>query len=457
MDKKHMKKERGQALIMVVVAMVGLIGLTALTVDGGMAFSNRRHAQNAADTAAFAAARAKIRNEPWKGAGLIIAGENGFVDSYADSASSDEKINVEIYGCEEDPADCGIYDGNPEYIQVVITSVVNTVFARIVGVEFITNRVNSVVQAKPAYVDPDMLGNAMVSLMCGCKGEHSWPKDPFTISGNSVSIVGGSGVFVNSDCSNAFTQNGGASMDSEYGVCVVGSANYANGSVSPPPEVSCGVPLPCPPPIIFPNLSCDLDGDDTIDPEEEGVITQISNKPKVYVATPGYYAGDFPNTSPSGKLILQRGIYCVEDDFRLNSTWEITTDVDSDGAHDETTEGVLIMTVNGGITLNGSSLLNLHAISDPSVDDEVRNLLFYIPPGNTSTLNMNGASGSNFTGSVWAPDAHCSLEGTNTSYDVNSQLLCFTISISGSATIDITYDENENHIIVVQPSVELTR
>lgn len=454
--KPKIKSESGQAIILIVFAIVGLIGLTALTVDGGMAYSNRRHAQNASDTAALAAARAKVRQEPWKGAALVIASENGFTDLFADDNSSDDSINVEVYGCEEAASTCGVYAGNPEYLQVRITSIVDTFFARVIGVQQVTNRVNSVVQAKPATNDPTLLGNAMVSLMCGCKNEHGWNKDPFTISGNSVSIVGGSGVFVNSDCANAFTQNGSASMDSEYGVCVVGTSNYAPGSVDPPPTSSCGTQLSCPPPITFPNPTCDNDGSGTIEPSERGSITQISSSPRIYKATPGYFNGDFPSTSPSGKLILQKGIYCIDDDFILNNTWVITTDANDNGAHDTASEGVLIMVENGGIRLNGTSFLDLHAMNDPNLDEDIQNLLFYIPPGNTSPLDMNGSAGSTFTGSIWAPTSHCSLEGTNTSYDVNSQLMCFTISLSGSANIDITYNQNENHILTVPPSVELT-
>ncbi len=59
-----MKSEKGQALILIVFGMVALIGFTALAVDGGRVFSDRRNAQNAADTAALAAALADIHEDP---------------------------------------------------------------------------------------------------------------------------------------------------------------------------------------------------------------------------------------------------------------------------------------------------------------------------------------------------------------------------------------------------------
>src|SRR5689334_20899575 len=50
---------RGQALILIALAAVGLFAVTGLAIDGGARFSDRRHAQNAADTAALAAALTK--------------------------------------------------------------------------------------------------------------------------------------------------------------------------------------------------------------------------------------------------------------------------------------------------------------------------------------------------------------------------------------------------------------
>src|SRR5688500_3092759 len=54
--------EKGQALIIVTLAAVGIFSFAALAIDGSMVFSDKRHAQNAADTAALAAALAYSRN-----------------------------------------------------------------------------------------------------------------------------------------------------------------------------------------------------------------------------------------------------------------------------------------------------------------------------------------------------------------------------------------------------------
>ena len=50
------KDEDGQAMILVVILMIGLIAVVGLVTDGGMVFSQRRELQNVADAAALAGA-----------------------------------------------------------------------------------------------------------------------------------------------------------------------------------------------------------------------------------------------------------------------------------------------------------------------------------------------------------------------------------------------------------------
>ncbi len=57
------KHEKGQALVLVTLAMIGLVGITGLVVDGGIAYTENRDFQNAADAAAMAGALAKVRGK----------------------------------------------------------------------------------------------------------------------------------------------------------------------------------------------------------------------------------------------------------------------------------------------------------------------------------------------------------------------------------------------------------
>jgi Flp pilus assembly protein TadG len=49
------KSEVGQAMIFIVIGFIVILGFVGLAIDGGMVFSDRRHAQNAADASSLAA------------------------------------------------------------------------------------------------------------------------------------------------------------------------------------------------------------------------------------------------------------------------------------------------------------------------------------------------------------------------------------------------------------------
>jgi Flp pilus assembly protein TadG len=61
MKKRSVHTEHGQALIIMVFGMIALLAVAGLAIDGGTAFMERRHAQNAADAAALAGTRELAR------------------------------------------------------------------------------------------------------------------------------------------------------------------------------------------------------------------------------------------------------------------------------------------------------------------------------------------------------------------------------------------------------------
>ncbi|HXD10504.1 MAG TPA: pilus assembly protein TadG-related protein, partial [Anaerolineales bacterium] len=149
----HKNSEKGQALIVIALGAVVLFGFAALSIDGSMVFSDRRHAQNAADTAVLDAALAKTRGGDWNSEGLDRAASN----SYNNNGTTNF---VYLYN----PPIDGNYQGDTQYVQVKITSIVSTRFARIIGVSQITNRVAAVARSVPSSISPMFAGNAVVSL-----------------------------------------------------------------------------------------------------------------------------------------------------------------------------------------------------------------------------------------------------------------------------------------------------
>src|SRR5512139_2848387 len=87
MQTKSNLSERGQAIVLIVLAIIALLGFTALAVDGSLVYSDRRWAQNAADASALAGAGAAAEylennfvynlGSPWSGSGNTCSGVAG--------------------------------------------------------------------------------------------------------------------------------------------------------------------------------------------------------------------------------------------------------------------------------------------------------------------------------------------------------------------------------------------
>ena len=221
--------EKGQALILITLAAVGLFAFAALAIDGSAIFSDRRHAQNAADTAALEAALTKIRHGDWETEGLDRASSNG----YDNNGSTND---VFVYN---PPVD-GLYQGNTQYIQVKIRSDVEMTFAQVIGFEKATNYVEAVARASVPEATTWFSGHALVSVMEGCRSAGD-PHDPFVVGGNGTTIINNSGIFVNSTCDPAFEDNGNSNLvTTSKGVCVVGGVEAGVSGVTPPPTENCG-------------------------------------------------------------------------------------------------------------------------------------------------------------------------------------------------------------------------
>jgi len=405
-------KERGQALVIIALAAVALFAFAALAIDGSLVFSDRRHAQNAADTSAMAAALSKVRQGPWEADGLARAASNG----YDDNGTTNE---VYVYN----PPIDGAYTGNTQYIQVKITSHVNTFFARVIGISQVTNRVEAVTRAIPSAITPLFDGNAVVGLA---------PHDCKAVKyqGNANTNVYGSGIFVNSDCTDAaFFNNSSAAMLSVPCLNSVGGITYNPGAINVSNGcLSSGAAAKVYPPEDFynPDVVCPTGG------------SQTGN-----TLSPGTYSGQFP---PSGVEVLDSGVYCVNGDFRVNAGDTLTGN------------GVFIVMQSGDVTFNGGATIVLSAIPGPMDPDTnpYGGLLLYMPMSNSGTITINGNSGSAFTGTIYAPAADVSISGTGDG-GLHGQIIGYTVDLSGTSDTSIVYNNSENWNPLIPAQIQIAQ
>jgi len=455
--------ERGQALVVIALAAVVLFGFAGLAIDGSAKFSDRRHAQNAADTASLAAALTKVNeltkgtsdNSPTTGvqttcpppagvlpspvcsalllAGLDRASSNGYNNNLSTNT-------VEVYS----PPISGYYStvsNKDQYIQVIITSHVPTTFMRVLGI----NQTDNVVQAV-AFTNkggPLFGGAAFISVdpSPNCGGGNGSGGGSVDVSGNSTIILNGGGIFVNSDetcgysqtsCSVNMIINGGTILSAGSNIYMNQNGTQCNPSITPnssqrqymvPDEIYMpGEPSQCSQPAPAPtNLG--------------------SNN---WLIHPGYYT-DFPQASlvPNNKNIyLESGIYCINDDLSWSGASFKLLDGTRNGPGYSLHNGVTIYMKPGhdiSLTINSPIYLN------PSASGDYQGYVI-IQAGNMNdirTCKFTGGQYLTINGTVYAPYCNITINGdSNTTSNINAQFIGWDLKIDGNNVINVFYDPN---------------
>jgi uncharacterized membrane protein len=401
---------RGQALIIVALALAGLVGIVGLVVDGGNVFLDRRNAQNAADSAALAAAFHRIRGgQDIVSAAMQAAAQNGYDGNGTTNV-------VQVYS----PPESGSHAGDLDYIQVIITSHVTTYFSRVIGRSSITNVVTATARTKTAENTALLDGAALISLApdSNCNSQKA-----FWIHGSATLDLTGGGIFVNSrneTCALSQSGSGTIRVNNGFPIAVVGGA-----SIQKPPLITPGVavgtgPVGYPPPFFMPELNC----------EEEAAINEDGIS-----MSPGSWTEQFP---PEGVTQLEPGVYCLEAGLDIQSNIE--------------GQDVTFKVNAGDIHLDGSSQIVLDAPNS----GEQAGLLIYMPVENSSNVVLDGGPGSSIQGTILAPGAAILLKGMNFQGGFQSQIIGYTIEVDGSNTIRIIYNEAQNFKALTMPEVQLS-
>lgn len=416
--------ESGQILVLIVLLIVGLVGFAALAIDGGMLLSERRRAQNAADAGVMAAALAKIQAKDLFTTALQRVASNGFgtvpgVCSPPGTGTdclvgSGERWTVQV----SNPPRTGDFAGNSSYIQVGITSEVNTAFAHMV----FTGPLQTTVEAVSRVWPKERLaaGNALYAATeHDCKG--IW------FAGTGDTEITGGNIFSNSDNTEksgecySGVQGGAGNVTVENGeIIVVGSFNQGgSGSVDPAPIEGAApdnlrsVPQP----------DCAGLGDN------QGAVR--INAGEVVTLEPGIYES-ITFSTPDSEVMLKPGMYCILGDEGFSG---------NGGTVNGT--GVMIYLQRGPFDLGGNTVVDLSAEPDKLLDHsgvDWKGMLIYVDPENFSGVKITGTSGSTYSGTIFAPSSDCTIAGNGDSIALSSQVICYTVKITGTALVNITYD-----------------
>jgi hypothetical protein len=72
-------------------------------------------------------------------------------------------------------------------------------------------------------------------------------------------------------------------------------------------------------------------------------------------------------------------------------------------------------------------------------------------------LLIRGNSGQDITGTILAPSACLDLRGTSDGHAMNSQIIGYTVSSNGDATLRVNFTASDNHLELVEPSTTMLK
>ena len=419
--------EEGQVLAFLAIVLVVLLGFAALALDGGMLFSDRRDAQNAADSASLAGGSAaayymRTNNVNYNAficgtSGTIYTEAAAEIDAINQAAANDYVIDNDLsdkhgvsVNCEI--VDMGSYKDKHFDVTTKITRDTSTNFAQLIYDGPLRNEVEAVTRVYPPA--PLAFGKAIIALNeSACSGNSNG----VIFSGSSTTTVTGGGVW-----SNGCLTGNGTSFNvtvNDGGVGFAGSSTGTLTNISPAPEYI---------PSTLPDHSTIV-----AEPDCSGLPNRTVPNSGNATLEPGKYN---KIKWTGGILTMNPGLYCITDSQGMDiSGGELSGD------------GVTIFLENGGVTISGNvSPVDLRAPEEsPDPSPAVAGILFYLANGNSNMISITGNSTSFYLGTVYAPDGDLFFSGTSgTNPTFNTQLIGNNVEVSGGATIDINFNDDEN-------------
>jgi hypothetical protein len=432
---KH-NSQRGQALVIIAGALVALLGMVALAVDGSMIYADRRNLQNAADNAVMSAAaqaaialdersinfQSFICGTPYVTESMIIARDA----TIARAASSGYEVDADISDGNGVEISCHVDDNaglvdNYFDIHIKISTPTETAFTRFVTPDGVINMVEAVSRVRPRRSLAQ--GNAIASLGPECGGVD--------MNGDDTIVINGGGIFSNS----CIDFKGNTDITINVAVGGIGYmttyTEVGNVDINLEPEKATegleAVDIPTPDCMNQPNFGgLEVEGTQTING--------------------GRY--DFINLNGDDHLKLNPGLYCLYGNFQTNGNQTLEVNPEA-----PMNQGVTIYMASGDILLNGNSNVRIRApmVYQPPA---IKGLLIYMPPSNPGEITLTGADDSWFRGTVYAPTGAIEIGGT-VDITYSSEFVGNTVNINGSAMIIIHDDGMTNY--TRPPMIELNR
>ncbi len=485
-------REKGQILVVLVLALIGLLAFTALAIDVGMTFSDRRYDQNVADAAALSAAelvtQAMKAQYPGESGISIVNFHCGSADSWSGPDSWPTAPDFLQYGrpiswvhvtnaavgraytnnvvIDKDLSDGNgvslhcvdkVIPGDPigvKYIEVkvMVSSVTQTSFAHFVFGGSLRNTVTAIVKIKPK--EPLSLGNSILALNTNCQGNTGGMEFD---GGVIVNSFDGGKIFSN-QCmethAGAATVNVFSGSDYDTSDCAIntGAIGYLDDHILPINATTCPALTHYTKPIErmhSPTPDCSVykttQSGKNIDNGKTGGSARIS---------PGLW-DNITVTTSDFNLTLEPGLYCLTGGFKftggtlksLNSSLSPKTPCDPNATGGC---GVTLYILDGDVEIMGNGAMQLSApMSDSNaVNGALPFLLIGAPDDYYGQVDIEGTADDAFVGTIIVPFADLIIGGNSTATTPSSpssgptftSLIADRIKFHGDTAVNVRYD-----------------
>ncbi len=398
-------QEKGQAIVLIAFAFIGLIGFAALAIDGGMVYSDRRHAQNAADAGSLSGGGS---------AALIIENDHIYYKNFvcnnlstAITAATNTAQNVAIsngypqsdVAVTVDCIDSGAGPHPDKYLDVTttISKTTQTALVHVVYDGTVNQTLQATTRVRPRQ--PLVFGNAIVALNdSGCSGQSNGQG----FHGNAgVDVVGGS-VFSNG----CLRGDGGIKVDVDGGeIYYFDTTGIDTDDFNPDPTL-----------LNNPNAR--------IPAEAHSVTPPDCSHPD---------ANNVSSSAIEGNS-LAPGLYCVSGNIKVNNA-------NDSFSGDEVT----IYMLDGEFVVNGG-VVDISAPPElPIPSPAIPGMLIMFAPGNSNTILLNGNSGSIFTGTILAPESDIDMLGNGDTDGFQCQVIGYNVEVGGTADTYVHYDDSNQY------------
>jgi len=430
------RTQKGQALILIVLAVVGLIALTGLAVDGSATYSNRQGATNAAETAALTGAL-DLANNKTSSTAITDATTAATTGGFANGTAATVTVNnppVASAACNGTLPTFS--QSSSQYVQVVINTNVNTSFSSLVGVKQTHNCVDAIARGQSGTSGSMFNGAAIVATdnASGCNQTML-----FNGSAN-VTTTGGS-IFDNCNGSSAVLLNGGVDLQmTGSGQDVGGILNNGGNTINPGITTGAvGLAMPATawsaiPAIQTPSISCSGNGTATITPTTGGSTSGTPQSVTLNSGTATLSPGNYSSiTVQGGTLTFSGGTYCLNGGININSG-TVTFDAGS------YLLGSSISQNGGTLTGSGTDILVMgsNSVTQNTGSDTFADLEMYFTSG---SWIMNGTTSLNATKLRYYSTGSSSMTvnggDTLTSSNAFFYLTSGSVTWNGSSTINL--------------------